>query len=263
MISMAVFDVDNTLYSHKTYSVPPKAVEALALLRRKGVKVVISTGRPKYLLKGVLPDSIHPDYVMACNGHAVYDSQGRLLNAHYFSIKQMDCLTDYCLQHNFILYFKFLDAGYAYCRGDEFLQLYHIERTAGLFYDCPQHNHHSESQRATGAMATMPAERAWEYGISFDPTVRMVSFGINGYDVCLAGVGKGTALADLLAELHMSKEEVIGFGDSLNDVELLKACGSKVAMGTCAQQLLYIADYQTTDIEQDGIVNGLDHFGLL
>ena len=45
MIKAVFFDVDGTLVSHKTKSVPQSAVNAVNVLREKGIKVFLSTGR--------------------------------------------------------------------------------------------------------------------------------------------------------------------------------------------------------------------------
>ena len=45
MIKAAFFDVDGTLLSHKTKSVPQSAREAVAKLRAQGIKCVVATGR--------------------------------------------------------------------------------------------------------------------------------------------------------------------------------------------------------------------------
>ena len=45
MIRLAVFDVDGTLYSHKTHSVPQSAVEAVKKLREQGIQIAIVVDR--------------------------------------------------------------------------------------------------------------------------------------------------------------------------------------------------------------------------
>ena len=44
MIKAAFFDVDGTLLSHKTKQIPPSARNALAALKKKGIRCVVATG---------------------------------------------------------------------------------------------------------------------------------------------------------------------------------------------------------------------------
>ena len=45
MIRAVFFDIDGTLLSHSTNSVPEKTMRALHALREQGIKVIICTGR--------------------------------------------------------------------------------------------------------------------------------------------------------------------------------------------------------------------------
>ena len=47
----------------------------------------------------------------------------------------------------------------------------------------------------------------------------------------------------------------MAFGDSMNDYEILMEAGTGVAMGNSVPKLKEIADYITTDIEEDGVRN--------
>lgn len=45
MVKAVFFDIDGTLVSFKTHEVPQSTIEALDMLRKKGIKVFIATGR--------------------------------------------------------------------------------------------------------------------------------------------------------------------------------------------------------------------------
>ena len=45
MIKAIFFDIDGTLLSHTTYSVPESTKKALRLLKEKGILTFIATGR--------------------------------------------------------------------------------------------------------------------------------------------------------------------------------------------------------------------------
>ena len=41
------FDIDGTLVSFKTHKIPASTIEAIRIVKDKGIKIFISTGRPK------------------------------------------------------------------------------------------------------------------------------------------------------------------------------------------------------------------------
>jgi len=71
---------------------------------------------------------------------------------------------------------------------------------------------------------------------------------------------KGYALEKVAAHYGVTLEQVLAVGDGENDIPMLKAAGIGVAMGNAAPATQAIADYITTDNDQDGVVKALQHF---
>jgi len=71
------------------------------------------------------------------------------------------------------------------------------------------------------------------------------------------GVNKAKGVKALARELNITKDEVIAFGDSENDIEMLKYVGCGVAMGNADQKVKEIADFVTDSNDDDGIYNKL------
>ena len=47
----AIFlDIDGTLVSFKTHLIPQSTVDALTIARQRGIKIIISTGRPPHII---------------------------------------------------------------------------------------------------------------------------------------------------------------------------------------------------------------------
>ena len=55
----------------------------------------------------------------------------------------------------------------------------------------------------------------------------------------------------------------MAFGDGGNDIEMLRHVGIGVAMGNAKDEVKACADYVTTSVDDDGIVNALRHFGVI
>ena len=85
----------------------------------------------------------------------------------------------------------------------------------------------------------------------------------NGGEITMPGVDKGDALRWLCTQLGADISDTYGFGDSLNDLAMLEACGTGIAMGDGEAELKGKADYITTGLHEDGIMDAMKHFGLI
>ena len=64
-------------------------------------------------------------------------------------------------------------------------------------------------------------------------------------------------------QLHIYPRYTIAFGDGGNDSSMIKKAGIGVAMGNALDSLKLEADYTTTSVDDDGVLNALRHFNLL
>ena len=78
------------------------------------------------------------------------------------------------------------------------------------------------------------------------------------------GIDKGVGVARALDYLGRSgNERTFGFGDSGNDLGMLAAVETAVAMGNAMPEVKAVADYVTDDVAHDGTVTAMRHFGLI
>lgn len=72
-------------------------------------------------------------------------------------------------------------------------------------------------------------------------------------DLIPAESGKGKAVKNILDYFGFSKQEAIAFGDGRNDIEMLRAVGTGIAMGNAGDEVKAIADTECKNVEDDGI----------
>lgn len=77
------------------------------------------------------------------------------------------------------------------------------------------------------------------------------------------GVSKATGIARTCEMYGIRQEDTYAFGDSANDLEMLNYVAHGIAMGNGYGEVKRKADYVTSDIHEDGIWNGLKHYGLI
>ncbi len=72
-------------------------------------------------------------------------------------------------------------------------------------------------------------------------------------DVMKAGISKWTAI-ERLSKIHgIAPEDVIAFGDSPNDKEMIANAGVGVAMGNAVDEVKAVADRETLTSDEDGV----------
>ncbi|MBZ6861457.1 Cof-type HAD-IIB family hydrolase [Klebsiella michiganensis] len=77
--------------------------------------------------------------------------------------------------------------------------------------------------------------------------------GTNYIDIQPAGIDKGSVVEQIKTLLKLPVEEVIAIGDQQNDMPMLNAAGTKVAMGNAVKMLQQVADVVTLDNDQHGV----------
>jgi len=71
---------------------------------------------------------------------------------------------------------------------------------------------------------------------------------------------KGEAVKFLADMWGIKKDEIMAIGDQNNDIEMLLAAGTKIAMGNAVQALKDVADFVTLDVEEDGVCHAIEKY---
>lgn len=77
------------------------------------------------------------------------------------------------------------------------------------------------------------------------------------------GYNKGTGMKWMCRELGVERFDTYAFGDSENDLDMLRFAGVGIAMGNGVMAAKEAADYVTRPITEHGIYTGLKEFGLI
>lgn len=256
MYKAVVFDVDGTLvYSQKGY-VPQSTVQAIHLLQEKGYVVLIATGRPLFSAPIVDAANIKPDFYIGSNGHCVSKSDGTIIYDQQIDNKTYLSITEYCRENDINLFWKYHEwiyGAYVNEMGRESTKLY-TNYSDGLL---PQ------DSLPNAACIICDKKQYQNIKETFKDKVDMCDGGWLVYDINKKGVSKIDGLKAACAYLNISLKECVGFGDSENDLEMIKACGLGICMGNGQQVLKDNCDYITDNVQDDGIYNALKKFELI
>ena len=105
-----------------------------------------------------------------------------------------------------------------------------------------------------------PAEEKYKQKFPMLDFLRNTPYSV---DIISKGNSKAEGIRRLLKHLNQEDARTYAFGDGPNDIEMLQAVQHPVAMGNALPILKEIAEFITTDNTDNGIVNGLKHYGLI
>ena len=263
------FDVDGTLTSFdpddmtdKDFNAihPSKAVvDAFGRLRNAGHQAFICTGRPLWLIADGLR-ALNPAGIVAMAG-ATLEVEGRVVHEDCFDEDIVEELARRITVAGGEALFETNGATYS-------LEPVGVEQSFLLGADVV---HGVDQMRVDGRLRVgkvcinVPnlARVANDDGF-IDRNFELCNTGGQNRELSPRGIDKGVGVARALEYLGRSgNARTFGFGDSGNDLGMLAAVETAVAMGNAMPEVKALADYVTDDVAHDGTVTAMQHFGLI
>ena len=239
-VKAAFFDIDGTLFSHRTCCIPESTLRALKCLHDKGILCVIATGRHISEMREMDFLKYGFDACITLNGQSCLDRDLKTVFEIPMDGESLKGLLDIfhgkdipaILITKDRMYINFVN---------EAVRLAHEE----IHTSVPQ----------IDTQETDIREKIPECSIT-----RWSRFGI---DVLPGSGDKVTGIRKYLALQGISREETIAFGDGENDIGMLRYAGIGVALGNAGEEVKAAADYVTADIDDDGVWKALEHFHII
>ena len=258
MIKAIFFDIDGTLVSFKTHRVPEAVVQALNELRAKGIKLFISSGRPEMLMSHI--DGLEFDAYIIMNGAHCYTQQHETI---YKSVIPSDDI------ERLIAYHKDCTHPFVFVYGKEWF-ITHIDQSVEeicqlIKIPAPPILPITEARgkEISQIMGYFPTEYDAKVFGEVLTHCQPMRWHKVFTDITVKGTNKSSGIDHVLDYYHISLEDCMAFGDGGNDIQMLQHVGIGVAMGNARDEVKAAANYVTTSVDEDGIVNALRHFGCL
>lgn len=257
---MISFDLDMTLLDHKTNQITPSALEAIEKLRSKH-KIVLATGRDMdNCYSTAYRDIVKPDAIVHMNGTKITVGN-KLLFEHIFDQELLHSVLTFCEKKGFGIGITVGDEDY-YINPDV------IAANDIRFWGSCGRQFKDPWKLLDMRVRTLAFvgdhEQVMEMEKEF-PTLKLPMFASgNGADVVEKGNSKADGLRRLAAYFGEKEDlsDTVAFGDSMNDIEVVREAGIGVAMGNAIDALKEAADYITAPIEQDGIYKACEYLHL-
>lgn len=246
-IKAVIFDIDGTAIANFPDALPTeRVIKAVHAARDGGIHIACATGRNYTLAKHILkPLELHDPCIVAAGTQIVAPETGEELWAAYLSEPAvryaLQVLKPYNLQ-------VVMDG-----------ETYETAKTADQIE--PREYPMLDVQRVpVKELPDILARLAENSEITAIP----VHSSLPDYNFLHVTARSGTkefAVTELLNILHIDKADAAGVGDGLNDMELFKSVGHKVAMGNAKDELKEAADEVVASVDDDGLAQYLE--GLL
>lgn len=257
------FDLDGTLLNNKVDEVPESALKTIDELKAQGYKIVISTGRDMdthYSSKYV--GIVKPDAIIHANGNKI-TIEGRQLFEHVMDMQLLRDIVDFCRE-------KDICVGTSVGKEDFYInndKKIHADSVYNKFINRNFVDIEELFRRNISVFALSFAGDTETDGKVLEqhfPMLTLLPFSTNtGADIVEEGFTKADGMYKVCDYYGAPYDRTYAFGDSMNDVHILKAAHTGVAMGNAEQAVKDAADYVTTDIADNGIYNACVKLGLI
>lgn len=263
------FDVDGTLTSFdpddmtdKDFNAihPSKAVvDAFGRLRNAGHQAFICTGRPLWLIADGLR-ALNPAGIVAMAG-ATLEVEGRVVHEDCFDEDIVEELARRITVAGGEALFETNGATYS-------LEPVGVEQSfllgAGVVHGVEQMRVDGRLRVGKVCINACDLARVANDDGFIDREFELCNTGGQNRELSPKGIDKGVGVARALEYLgRAGNARTFGFGDSGNDLGMLAAVETAVAMGNAMPEVKALADYVTDDVAHDGTVTAMQHFGLI
>ena len=257
-IRIAFFDIDWTLFDHKNERWSYQSIEAIKVLKKKGIKVILCSARPFHSMDvfGVFRLGIRWDGYISSAGACAYADEKFLRKTLIAPNRVRDFLALVKKENLTCEIVEPLTRKLAFPQTDISKEYY--ER----FKECVPPVLSYEGEEVTG-INLFSHEDTDPIFISAFPDFVFYRYATMANDVSGEPHHKGDAIEVVLKHYGLTKEEAIAFGDDYQDITMAEHVGAFVAMNNGKDEVKKVASFVCPDVWDDGVYYGLKHYALI
>ena len=242
MIKLIASDMDGTLLDERG-QVPEETYDLIRALRARGVRFVASSGRRYDTLRWFLgPVADEIDYV-ASLGTQVY-ADGQLLDREVFSTLSVMWLFETCAMFD-CLHLAVYEDDATYLIDDLSSYISELDKDLGSairVYDPPSPTVNIIKAAVCCDLPELITEMAYVLERELGEWFTFLPSGSRWIDVAPVRVNKAVGLAQVMRYYGVTTDEVMAFGDSMNDYSMLRFVGHPVVVENARYSLRQIAE---------------------
>lgn len=256
MIKIVASDVDGTLVPDGTFDISPLIFDVIKQLKEKNIKFVAASGRQYASLKRLFAPVASDIYYITDNGGFVRDNEGNAIMKNPIKEALIHSVTEDILKiENAEPMLCGVDFAYVREEADELYRWmrdsyhYNIKKVPDIF-DIDDDIVKVSIYHPTDAESYV---KEWFFD-KWKDTVLVASAGINWVDCMRFDIGKEKGLSFLMERFGVSKDEVMVFGDNINDLGMLSCAKESYAIGSARDEVKACAAYVADTMQNQGVI---------
>ena len=268
-IRVIATDMDGTLLDPKGQLDLPRLEKILDKLDQCDIRFVIATGNEVHRMRQLLGHLAERVVLVVANGARIFENN-ELIQAQTWD----DAMVDKALAHfkgrecqdQFVVTAMnggFVKKGTVFTELDKFMTPEMIEK----LYQRLNFVDEFDSSLFGGVlkMSMVVGEERLDSVLQeindlFDGHVRAVSSGYGCIDILQDGIHKAWGLVELLKRWNLKPEQIMAFGDSENDIEMLELAGISYAMENAEEAVKRVATKVAPANSQAGVYKVLENW---
>lgn len=249
-IRIAFFDIDGTILGFGKPDISVKTKEALNKLQQTGVKICIATGRslmtiPKF-------EGVNFDLTVAFNGSVCVLDDEFIVNK-IIPTKEVYKIIENAAKINRPLAVATINRIVTNGCDNALREYFEV---ANL--DATPSDEFENAIKDEVYQLMMGCDKSeWDAILEGTESAKIAAWWDCAVDIIPKGSGKGNAIKKVLEHFNFSEDEALAFGDGVNDVDMLQAVGTGVAMGNATDNVKAAANEVCGSVDEDGIFHYL------
>lgn len=256
MIKMLVLDIDGTIFK-KDYTASVQVKKTLTNLSQAGIKVILCTGRMYAATKSIAEELQLTTPVICYQGGLVKDITGN--NTTLLEKTMPPDLARQViktLKEKNIFFNIYINDQLMVEEDNHLIKQYVNARNIAykVIDNCDDLDLNGVNKiLAIDDNTEIIKELQQELSIRFNNELYVVRSTPRFCEFSNIEATKGNAVRFLAHKWGIKKEEIMACGDNDNDIEMLLAAGTRVAMGNATDELKKIANFVTKSVDEDGV----------
>lgn len=271
MIKLAATDLDGTLISSNG-EISNENFEAMENAMNNGLYVVPTTGRSFYEMPESLREKNTYTHCICSNGAVIFDRDGKEIWKSTFSKAETMELFSILSEYDTMIE--------VYTKGTPVTEKSKLTKESYIHYRVEENYHDVLTSTRKGtenleSFLTENDEGAEMFNIFFSDmderkeaferigklnNVELTTSMESNMEILQRSVNKGSSLTMLCEKLNVKKEEVMAMGDSRNDLTLLSAAGTALAVANACDDLKQVADEVICSCDESAMAYALSRF---
>ena len=270
MIKLIAFDLDGTLLNSKK-EITPETFRVLELAASKGIEIVPSTGRFWHAVPANVKAIEFVHYAITLNGAEIFDvKESKSLGRFEMPVERARTL---CRTFDDLdVIYDFIADGQGFMKRELYERLpevmvgeWQLKIVRDLRTPVDDIYHELSTRKGVQKMQMYMSDKKLRENLLASlpivfPKLLFTSSIANNIEINDLTANKGAALRFIADMIHIPVSDTIAFGDSSNDMSMIRDAGIGVAMSNATDEIKNAADYITLSCDEDGVAEGIKKF---